>query len=157
MCMVGSLRSGLRLDQLRAIGSPGIVRSRRLRHHHHHHDQKPIYWYHKNSQISTNIQRQKLSIAAFEAAHEGLACSTRPGCFPIKRPPKSNKVPPKTECRPGWGTSALAPNVPGYMTVGLNTTRYGSSKAQHSHIERMRHQRGTAPRSETVLCQEKLA
>ena len=43
----------------------------------------------KNGHISTNIQRQKLSIAAFEAAHEGPShAALSQAIFSIKRSPK---------------------------------------------------------------------
>ena len=53
----------------------------------------------KNGRISTSIQRQKLSIALFEAAHEGPSHERLDrAVLSIKRPPKSKKVPPG----PGW-------------------------------------------------------
>ena len=71
---------------------------------------------HKNGYISTNRQREKLSIAVFEAAHQGPS-HERPDLtvLPIKRPPKPKKIPPILGCRPGRGTNALAPYVPGYI------------------------------------------
>ena len=57
---------------------------------------------HKNGYISTNRQRQKLSIAVFEAAHEGPSHERLDrAVFPLKSPPKSKKVPPIPGYRPG--------------------------------------------------------
>ena len=52
---------------------------------------------HKNGHISTNRQRQKLSIAVFEAAHEGPSHERlNQVIFSIKRPPKSKTHLPGT-------------------------------------------------------------
>ena len=73
---------------------------------------------HKNGHISTNRQRQKLLIAVFEAAHEGPSpAAVDRAVFSTKRPPKSQRYPPIPGCRHGWGTSALAPYVPGYIYI----------------------------------------
>ena len=61
---------------------------------------------HKNGRISTNIQRQKLSVAVFEAAcqgpsHEALDHAV---CC-IKREPKSKKTHPRHQDIPEPGTA----------------------------------------------------
>ena len=65
---------------------------------------------HKNGHTSTNIQRQKLSIAVLEPArcgpsHEGLDRAV----FLIKRPPKSKKVPPSPGISPRLGHEGSGP------------------------------------------------
>ena len=53
--------------------------------------------HHKNGHISTNIQRQKLSIAVFEAAHQGPSHGGPDwAVLCIKRLPKPKKHPPGT-------------------------------------------------------------
>ena len=50
---------------------------------------------HKNNHISTNRQRQKLSIAVFEPARQGPSHEAFDlSVFFIKRPPKSKQLPP---------------------------------------------------------------
>ena len=67
----------------------------------------------KKAQISTNRQRQKLSIAVFEAAHEGLSHEAFDrGVFFIKKNPKSKKVPPGTGIAHRIYPNALAPGTP---------------------------------------------
>ena len=58
---------------------------------------------HKNGHISTNMQRQKLSIAVVEAAHEGPShAALRRAVLYIKRPPKSkNRGGPPMEIQGG--------------------------------------------------------
>ena len=64
---------------------------------------------HKNCHISTNRQRQKLSIAVFEAAHQGPSHERLDrAVFSMKRPPKSKRSPPV----PGSPFRAC-PNAPG--------------------------------------------
>ena len=59
---------------------------------------------HKNGHISTNRQRQKLSIAVFEAAHQGPSHERLDrAVFLIKRPPKSKKVLPGPGLSPQSG------------------------------------------------------
>ena len=68
---------------------------------------------HKNNHISTNAQRQKRSIAAFEPArwgpsHEALDWAD----FSIKSPPKSKKLPPAPEMSVRWVQFTRKPHFP---------------------------------------------
>ena len=69
--------------------------------------------YHKNGHISTNVRRQKLSIAASESAccnasPQGLPCTV----LSIKRPHKSKKRPPGTRISVRWVPLSRKPHLP---------------------------------------------
>ena len=73
---------------------------------------------HKNGHISTNVQRQKLSIAVFEPAcgdpsPERLDRSI----LPIKRPPKSKKGTPRPGISRLRGTNALRLCIQLYIDI----------------------------------------
>ena len=63
----------------------------------------------KNGHISTNIQRQNLSIAVFEAAHENPSHERLDRAVTYKKAAKIKKVPPGPGISPRWGYEGPGP------------------------------------------------
>ena len=80
---------------------------------------------HKNRRISTKIQRQKLSIAVFEAAHQGRSHEALDRTvLSIKQRPKSKKVPPCPGISFPFAPECPGPGHPRYIFFQVPITHY---------------------------------